>query len=177
MNTSTDRFRAPLLRTALVGLAAALTLTLSVGPADAGARGNDRAQGHAKGHAAVPATAHSGKGHGSSKHWTKNDRRRCAAIGYGAAYRFEPAPRYRAVRRAPVRFVVPARIATPYTYAEYRYGQVYHAAHGHWHDVYRFPLYGSLGVTWKPYDYCNGNVHATGTFAFGGPRFGVRIGF
>ena len=175
MRTSTERTRTLFLRPALFGLAAALTLGLSIAPADAGNRGN----GHGRGHGHPHASAHPGNGHGHGKHWQRHDRRarRHAHASYGDFRRYQPAPRYRAHRRAPARFVVPSRIVTPHVYADYRYGQVYHRGHGHWHAVYRFPVYASAGLTWRPYDYCGDRVYATGSFAYDGPRFSLRIGF
>ena len=183
MNSNTDRNRTSLLRPALLALVAALTLGLSVGSADARDRGNGRGQGQGQGNGRGQershASAHPGNGHGRAKPWKhgRRDRREYVRVGYGETYRFQSAPRYRAHRRAPVRFVVPTRIAASHAYAEYRYGRVYHNGHGHWHDVYRFPVYGSVGLTWRPYDYCGGQAYATGTFAYDGPRFSLRIGF
>jgi len=163
-------------RTGLAVLATIVALVASVGSAQARDRDRHSRHDHRHGHGRVvhvdrhpTAPAHVRRGH-FDRH-----RSRIVVHDYG---RFEPVRvRHRTVVRHADRFVVPVRLDDAYRYPEYYYGRVYHAGHRHWHPVYRYPVYGAVGVTWTPYDYCDGHVHASGFFGYDGPRFSVRIGF
>ena len=62
-------------------------------------------------------------------------------------------------------------------YKPYYYGRVYHREHGHYHDIYRFPVYTEYGVEYYPYAYCEGKFYSRGIFRNGRPVFEVRIRF
>jgi len=145
-----------LLRTTVAVLGTFAVLTIAAGDAQARSRKHDRGRGHRDRVEVV--------------HVVHHDHARFARPGHGAR-RYVAAP-------APVRPVVaPGRIRHERVYREYRDGRVYHRGHGHFHDVYRFPVRTSFGVAWTPYDYCDGIVFREGYFAVDGPRFHVRIGF
>ena len=58
-------------------------------------------------------------------------------------------------------FVVPVRLTHTAlaTYRDYHHGSIYYRPHRHYHAVYRFPVYTDAGWTWKPHDYCNGDLY------------------
>jgi hypothetical protein len=62
-------------------------------------------------------------------------------------------------------------------YDSYYWGRTYHAGHGHYHRVYRFPVHTRHGVVYRPHAYCDGRFIATGRFTVSGPVFRIDIGF
>ncbi len=62
-------------------------------------------------------------------------------------------------------------------YRDYYHGRVYYRGHGHYHDVYRFPVYSGYRVDYRPYAYCDGGFFASGYFGLRGPVFSIGIGF
>ena len=112
--------------------------------------------------------AEAGNGHGKKSHWKH---------GHGNKH-----GEFRRARR-PV-FVVPSFIPARRVaeYHPYVLQRSWYRPHNHRHVVYRFPVYTDFGVVYRPYTYCgdhlfrhDDDVH--GRIAFGGPNFGVNIGF
>lgn len=94
--------------------------------------------------------------------------------------RHVPAHRPPVVRHGDFRFQVPRLIHTvrmARLYDPYLHGRVYHAGHGHYHTIYRFPVSTRHGVVYRPHAYCDGRFHATGSFTVSGPVFSVQVGF
>lgn len=56
---------------------------------------------------------------------------------------------------------VPRRFAAEHrrAYHQHYHGRVYHGAHRHYHEVYRFPVYVSGRVVYRPYAYCGDHVY------------------
>lgn len=63
-------------------------------------------------------------------------------------------------------FSIPKLIARELVHAlaDYHYGRHYYRSHGHYHEIYRFPVYSDHGVSYRPYAYCEGRYYATGRF-------------
>ena len=81
-------------------------------------------------------------------------------------------------------FVVPSYIPAPRVveYQPYVVQRAWYRPHNHRHVVYRFPVYTDFGVVYRPYTYCGDHIFSPdhdvhGRIAFGGPNFGVAIGF
>jgi len=76
-------------------------------------------------------------------------------------------------------FVVPRTIRHRHVqrYETYRSRRVYHRRHGHYHVVYRFPVYTDRGVRYRAYEYCGNRMFAGGSLTVGGPRFQVHFDF
>ncbi len=94
----------------------------------------------------------------------------------GRNHRYDSRHRYGHNQR---RFSVPRRILHDliHTYHEYLYGRVFYKAHGHHHDIYRFPVYYESHVEYRPYAYCEGQYFATGVFERNEPRFDIHLSF
>lgn len=60
---------------------------------------------------------------------------------------------------------------------DFYYDQVYYADHGHYHTIYRFPVYIDATLTYQPYAYCEGKFFATGYFRGSRPHFSFRLRF
>ena len=92
---------------------------------------------------------------------------------YNDPYRYRSNPyRYRS-------FSIPRMIVHDllHHYRPYHHGRLYHKAHGHYHQVYRFPVYADHGVEYYPYAYCEGSFFGRGTFRNGRAVFDVHINF
>ncbi len=76
-------------------------------------------------------------------------------------------------------FTIPRVIAhgARHHYQSYHHGRVYHAAHRHYHQVYRFPVYVDYRVVYYPYAYCEGSYFGRGVFRDGRPVFDIHISF
>lgn len=99
------------------------------------------------------------------------------ALRYGYDYEiYRRDVRRRDFRRAPV--VAPRRLIDRVPrYDGYYWGRVYHRGHRHDHRVYRFPVRVHGHIVYRAYAYCDGELHAHGSFTAGGPRFEVTLFF
>lgn len=92
--------------------------------------------------------------------------------GYDHGYRYRHGHRRH--------FSIPRFIAhaAAHLFKDYYYERHYYADHRHYHDVYRFPVYGEHGVYYRPYAYCEGGYFAAGYFDdHGRVRFDLRVGY
>jgi hypothetical protein len=87
-----------------------------------------------------------------------------AQRGHVAPQRHRRPAAHRSTRRArPVHrgFVVPQRLhpARAHAWRSYRVGRVFDVGHGHYHDLYRFPVRGPRGyVVYRPYTHCGSRL-------------------
>ena len=93
-------------------------------------------------------------------------------------YRYDH-DRYRYNRYRHRHFDIPRVIAHDllHHYRPYHHGRLYHPAHRHYHQIYRFPVYAEYGVEYYPYAYCEGNFFGRGVFRNGRALFDIHIGF
>jgi len=89
---------------------------------------------------AFPSPARADNGHGK-KHGHQKQAMRRQARGQAHFNHYNEVPR---------RFEAKYRRA----YRQHYRGRLYHRGHGHYHEVYRFPVYLSGRVVYRPYTYC-----------------------
>jgi len=93
---------------------------------------------------AFPSPAQADNGHGKKKGHQRQVTRRHAP-GHAHSNYYNQVPR---------RFEAKYRKA----YRQHYRGRGYHRGHGHYHEVYRFPVYVSGRVVYRPYAYCGDQV-------------------
>ena len=76
-------------------------------------------------------------------------------LGHRKQVTRQHAPRHLHYTQVPRRFVAQHRKA----YRQHYRGRVYHGAHRHYHEVYRFPVYVSGHIAYRPYAYCGDHVY------------------
>lgn len=74
--------------------------------------------------------------------------------------------------RVPRRFVQQHRRA----YRQHYRGRVFNRAHGHYHEVYRFPVYLRGRVVYQPFAYCGDQVYFGRTAPLPRLAFGLSFG-
>ncbi len=74
-------------------------------------------------------------------------------------------------------FVVPDRFRRGHykRYKSYYHSRIYYGDHGHYHRVYRFPVYEDHRWIYRPHAYCDGAFFALGRFTIHGPRFSLSL--
>ena len=97
--------------------------------------------------------------------------------GYRQGHRNHRNHHYQPRQHRNSRFDVPRRINNHRSYSDYYYGRAYYRDHGHYHNVYRFPVVEDGRRTYRPYSYCNGNIHGSGYFGNDGAHLTFRIKF
>jgi len=87
--------------------------------------------------------------------------------------------RRRPVPRRHAEFVVPRllRERRAVELRPYYRGRVYSPAHGHYHEVYDFPVLTRWGWERQPHYYCEGSLFAGGYVTLHGPHFDIGVRF
>ncbi len=76
-------------------------------------------------------------------------------------------------------FVVPHHLDLHHTrhLHPYYWGRVWVPAHGHFHVIYRFPVFVESEVVYRPFAYCGPHLYARGHFVYHGSRLSVAFDF